>query len=100
MNRVVSIIILIVGLGFYACISKPTPIPQPIPVNLYTVKSQTVLYYDQFPSTTQALSQVDIRPEVQGYITGIFFIEGSHVRKGQKLYEIDRRLFQASYDEA
>jgi membrane fusion protein, multidrug efflux system len=100
MNRVVTIIILMAGLGFSSCKSKQAPPPQPTPVNLYTVKSQTVLYYDQFPSTTEALSQVDIRPEVQGYITGIFFTEGAHVRKGQKLYEIDKRLFQAAYDEA
>jgi membrane fusion protein (multidrug efflux system) len=65
-----------------------------------TVRSGTVLYYDNFPSTTQALSQVDLRPEVQGTITGIYFTEGAHVKKGQKLYEIDRRLYQAAYDQA
>ena len=43
---------------------------------------------------------MDIRPEVQGYITGIFFTEGSTVKKGQKLYEIDKRLYQANYDAA
>jgi membrane fusion protein (multidrug efflux system) len=64
------------------------------------VSPRPVLYYDKYPATTEALSQVDLRPEVTGYITGIFFIEGSHVIKGRKLYEIDRRLYQASYDEA
>jgi len=37
---------------------------------------------------------------VQGYISGISFTEGDHVHKGQALYEIDRRLFQESYDQA
>jgi membrane fusion protein (multidrug efflux system) len=70
------------------------------PVNLFTVAAQKVLYYDKYPSTTQALSQVDLRPEVQGYITGIFFSEGAKVTKGQKLYEIDKRLYQQTYDAA
>lgn len=37
---------------------------------------------------------------MQGYVTGIFFTEGTHVKKGQKLYEIDRRLYQDAYDQA
>src|SRR5580692_11297854 len=91
-----SLLILLV----FSCQEKKTPPTPPTPVNLYTVKSQKVLYYDEYPATTVALSQVDIRPEVQGYITGIFFTEGSTVKKGQKLYEIDRRLYQANYDAA
>jgi membrane fusion protein (multidrug efflux system) len=93
-------ILAILGLAFFSCQQKQTPPTPPVPVNLYTVTAQKVLYYDEYPATTVALSQVDIRPEVQGYITGIYFIEGSLVRKGQKLYEIDRRLYQASYDAA
>jgi RND family efflux transporter MFP subunit len=96
-NYPLSIIILAC---IFSCQEKKTPPTPPVPVNLYTVKSQKVLYYDEYPATTVALSQVDIRPEVQGYITGIFFTEGSTVKKGQKLYEIDRRLFQANYDAA
>ncbi|HXB12883.1 MAG TPA: efflux RND transporter periplasmic adaptor subunit [Bacteroidia bacterium] len=69
-------------------------------VNLYTVKSEIVTYYDKYPANTVALSQVDLRPEVQGYITAIDFVEGTHVKKGQKLYEIDQRLYQDAYDQA
>ncbi|MFT3934104.1 MAG: efflux RND transporter periplasmic adaptor subunit [Chitinophagaceae bacterium] len=78
---------------------QPPPVP-PTPVNVITVKKQAVLYYDEYPATTQALSQVNIVPEVQGYITGIFFKEGDFVKKGQKLYEIDKRLYQSAVDEA
>jgi membrane fusion protein (multidrug efflux system) len=69
-------------------------------VNVITVAAQPVLYYDKYPATTQALSQVTITPEVQGYITGIYFTEGANVRKGQLLYTIDQRLYQAAYDQA
>jgi len=37
---------------------------------------------------------------VQGYITGIYFKEGAHVKKGEKLYDIDKRLYQAAVDQA
>jgi membrane fusion protein, multidrug efflux system len=85
---------------FFSCKQKPPPATPPAPVNLYTVKSQKVYYYDNFPATTEALSQVDLHPEVQGYITGIFFTEGTKVHKGQKLYEIDKSLYQEAYDQA
>ncbi len=72
----------------------------PTPVNLAKVNAQSVLYYDNYPATTQALSQVDLHAQVTGYITAIYFTEGSHVRTGQKLYEIDERLYKAAYDQA
>jgi membrane fusion protein (multidrug efflux system) len=71
-----------------------------VPVNLFTVKALPVTYYDRYTATTVALSQVNLLPEVQGYITGIFFKEGSHVAKGQKLYDIDRRIYEDNYNTA
>src|SRR5580693_4480438 len=100
MNRILFSAVLISWIALFSCKQKPPPPTPPVPVNLQTVTAQTVLYYDKYPSTTQALSQVNIYPEVQGYITGIFFKEGAHVKKGQKLYEIDIRLFKAAYDQA
>ncbi len=100
MSRFVLSVLLINCLVFFSCKQKPPPVTPPVPVNLYTVKAQHVLYYDKYPSTTEALSQVNLLPEVQGYITGIFFTEGTHVKKGQELYEIDKRLYQAALDAA
>jgi RND family efflux transporter MFP subunit len=100
MYRVLFLMAIVSWTILFSCKQKqPAPVP-PTPVNLYTVKLQSVLYYDKYPSTTEALSQVNIVPEVQGYITGIFFKEGDYVKKGQKLYEIDKRLFQAAVDAA
>ena len=84
----------------FSCTEKKTPPAPPTPVNLYTVKSAPVVYYDRYPATTVALSQVNLLAQVQGYITGIFFKEGSHVKKGQKLYDIDSRIYQNNYDAA
>jgi membrane fusion protein (multidrug efflux system) len=98
--RSVFLVLFIGCLFFVSCKQKQPPANPPVPVNIFTVKAKKVLYYDKYPATITALSQVDLRPQVQGYITGISFTEGTHVTKGQPLYEIDRRLFQESYDQA
>ncbi len=100
MNKILHIVLITWSVVFFSCKQKQPPPNPAVPVNLYTVKSQKVYYYDNFPATTEALSQVDLHPQVQGYITGIFFIEGTRVRKGEKLYDIDKTLYQAAYDQA
>ncbi len=74
--------------------------PPPIPVTTYTAKSGEAAYYDTYPATVTPLNQVEIRAEVSGYITGIFFKDGQQVHKGEKLYEIDQQRFKAAYDQA
>jgi membrane fusion protein, multidrug efflux system len=72
----------------------------PVPVVAYTVKEEHVVYYDTYPSTLVALNEIQLRSEVNGYITGIYFREGSHINKGDKLYEIDRRKYEAALNAA
>ncbi|HEY5369445.1 MAG TPA: efflux RND transporter periplasmic adaptor subunit [Hanamia sp.] len=98
MNRYYAI--LISGLVFFSCQEKQPARQSKVPVNLFTVAMQHVYYYDQYPATTEALSQVNLVAQVQGNITGIFFTEGTRVKKGQKLYEIDQRLYEDAYNQA
>jgi len=77
----------------------PAP-PPPVSVNVATVSKSGAVYYDQYPATIIPLNQVDIRPQVSGYITGIFFKDGDHVLKGQKLYTIDQQQYEANYQQA
>jgi membrane fusion protein (multidrug efflux system) len=95
------IILLAIGQMLQSCSSQKTAPPSPpVPVNLQTVQMQLATYYDVYPGNVTALSQVDLRPQVEGYITAIFFKEGERVKKGQKLYEIDRAKYLAAYDQA
>ncbi|MBS1527821.1 MAG: efflux RND transporter periplasmic adaptor subunit [Bacteroidetes bacterium] len=86
-----------------ASCGKPKPqnttLP-PTPVNVAEVKKGDAVYYDQYQGTVVALNSVELRAQVAGYITGIFFKEGDVVQKGKPLYEIDRRKYQAAYDQA
>ena len=100
MNRLASILGLIAGLAFFSCKQKPTPPTPPAAVNLITATTQRVYYFDRIPATTVALQQVALNAQVTGYITGIHFVEGTHVHKGQLLYTLDERLYQAAVDQA
>src|SRR5450432_70442 len=100
MNKIIQLTGILFGMLIISCAHKQPPPNPAVPVNVYTVQSQKVYYYDKFPATTEALSQVDLHPQVQGYITGIFFTEGTRVRKGQKLYEIDKSIYQDAYEQA
>jgi len=74
--------------------------PPAVPVTVQTVTTGKATYYDQYPATVTALNQVELRPQVSGYITGIFFKDGNKVKKGQKLYSIDQQQYQANYQQA
>jgi len=74
--------------------------PSAVPVTVQTVSTSNAVYYDQYPATVNALNQVDLRPQVSGYITGIFFKDGDKIRQGQKLYSIDEQQYEANYQQA
>ncbi|MCC7402404.1 MAG: efflux RND transporter periplasmic adaptor subunit [Chitinophagaceae bacterium] len=75
-------------------------LPPAIAVTVDTVSSVNAVYYDEYPGTVVALNQTDIRPQVTGYITNIYFKDGQNVIKGQKLYSIDQQLYNANYQQA
>lgn len=77
----------------------PPPIP-PTPVSIADVKKGDAVYYDQYQGTVTSLNTVELRSQVPGFLTGIYFKEGDVVIKGQILYEIDKRKYQAAYDQA
>ncbi|GAC1309188.1 MAG: MdtA/MuxA family multidrug efflux RND transporter periplasmic adaptor subunit [Mucilaginibacter sp.] len=72
----------------------------PTPVNITEATVADAVYYDKYQGTVVALNTVELRSEVTGFITGIFFEEGEIVPKGKALYEIDRRKYQAAYSQA
>jgi membrane fusion protein (multidrug efflux system) len=79
---------------------QATPPPPPASVTIYKVAEENVKGVDTYPATVVALNEVELRAEVNGYITNIFVKDGQTVTKGQKLYEIDRSRYQANYQQA
>ena len=80
--------------------SKQNAAIPPTPVSVAEAKKADAIYYDQYQGTVVALNSVELRSQVSGFITGIFFKEGEVVPKGKELYEIDRRKYIAAYDQA
>jgi membrane fusion protein (multidrug efflux system) len=74
--------------------------PPPVQVTTYEVKAGSASYHDEYPATVVALNQVELRPEVSGYITEISFKDGQHLAQGAKLYSIDQQQYRAAYDQA
>jgi len=71
-----------------------------VPVTVTNVDLTKAIFYNSYPANIAALKEVELRGQVSGYITGIYFSEGKEVHAGAKLYEIDRRKYQATYEEA
>ena len=104
MNRIIKII-LFSGLNLWLVSCKHTdpannPANAPVPVNTYKVVRKNIVYYNSYPATTVALKEVQLFGQVTGYITAMYFKDGQKVKKGQKLYEIDRSKYIASYNQA
>ncbi|MGN6493189.1 MAG: efflux RND transporter periplasmic adaptor subunit [Agriterribacter sp.] len=74
--------------------------PPAVPVTVQEVSVSETVYYDEYPATVTALNQVELRAQVTGYITGIYFKDGDKVRKGQRLYSIDQQVYSANEQQA
>jgi RND family efflux transporter MFP subunit len=56
--------------------------------------------YEDFTGRTEAVSLVDLRSRISGYLDKVLFADGAEVTKDQQLFQIDPRPFQAAYDKA
>jgi membrane fusion protein, multidrug efflux system len=74
--------------------------PPPVPVVTHEVNSSDAVYYDEYPAIVRALNEVELRAQVNGYITAMHFKEGEKVKQGQKLYSIDQQQSEATYQQA
>lgn len=101
MNKKASISFYITILAFSSCSNNPAQAPvAPAAVTVETVTEAEAAYYEAYPGTVVALDEVELRPQVSGYITGIHFKDGQHVQKGQLLYSIDQQAYEANVNQA
>ena len=92
--------LLLVFLMGSGCRKASAPQQGPLPVNVVTVVEKEVNEWDEFTGRLEAVEFVEIRPRVSGYITEIRFNAGAIVKKGDLLYVIDPRPYQADFDRA
>ncbi|QES87572.1 efflux RND transporter periplasmic adaptor subunit [Rhizosphaericola mali] len=72
----------------------------PVFVTDTVVGASDATFGEQYPGSVTAFQQVNLTPQVTGYITGIHFKDGQRVTKGQLLYSIDQEVYNANLSNA
>lgn len=73
---------------------------KPPPAKVMVVKPQTVIVTENLPARLEASREAVIQPQVSGIVQKRLFEEGSLVRAGQQLYQIDDAVYQANLQSA
>ncbi|QFY43471.1 efflux RND transporter periplasmic adaptor subunit [Candidatus Methylospira mobilis] len=94
---VIAALLIVAGLG--ACKKAETPAPL-LDIPFITVEPADVPIEKVWVATVDGLVNAEIRSQVTGYLVKRNYLEGSLVKKGQVLFEVDARPFQAALDEA
>ena len=99
-NLFIGVGLLSILLTTASCKKKSAPPQAPLPVNVVTAIEKEVNEWDEFTGRLEAVESVEIRPRVSGYITEIHVEAGAIIKKGDLLYVIDPRPYQADFDRA
>jgi multidrug efflux system membrane fusion protein len=83
-----------------ACQESAAPPPPPVPVTIGKAERRAVPFELAATGTVEPLQTVAVQPQVSGPIVRIAFTEGQDVQKGQVLFQIDPRPFQAALSRA
>ncbi len=100
--RLYMFIVLIVAL--YSCKSSNNngagyqQGPQPLPV--IAIGSMATTTHQEFSATLEGTKEIEVRPQVDGYLDKIYVDEGAHVRKGQPLFHINDQPFRQQLNNA
>src|SRR5437868_10113814 len=91
---------LCIGLGGCARAPSAAPTASPIPVTVSYPVQRYVTDYADFTARTAAVDSVEVRARVWGYLDKVNFKEGALVQKGDVLFELDPRPYEAMLNQA
>jgi len=102
LSAIAGVTVVVIGAFIVAGRSnKPAQAaPRPLDVEVVRVEQKGVPVYSEWIGTTEGIVNADIKAEVTGYLLKQDYKEGSFVKKGQLLFELDPRPFQAAVDQA
>jgi membrane fusion protein (multidrug efflux system) len=75
-------------------------VPSPPELPIINVSSQAVTTYSEFTASLEGSRDIEIRSQVDGYLSNIYVDEGAYVRKGQALFKIDARPYREQLNTA
>src|SRR4051794_8003326 len=83
------------------CSNAEADVPKPVPapeVSVAEVIAQPLHEWQEFTGRLEGRERVEVRPRVAGFIDSVHFEDGARVRKGQLLFRIDPRPFEAEVE--
>jgi len=101
LNGFLAALLLLAGCGKKP--AAPAGMPGGLPpqeVGVVTLAAERVDIVTELPGRTAAFRIAEVRPQVSGIILKRLFTEGSEVREGQQLYQIDPATYQAALESA
>ena len=93
-RRALGVGIALAGLALGAC-REPAPVMPPAQVTVAPALGREVADWDEFTGRFESVDAVDVRPRVSGFVQRVAFTEGATVRRGDVLFVIDRRPYEA-----
>jgi membrane fusion protein (multidrug efflux system) len=95
--RVIASILLAAGCSTSSPAAEQPPQRPPTEVTVVTLKTEQVTLQTELAGRTVASLASDVRPQISGIVKARKFEEGSRVKAGQVLYEIDPAMYRALY---
>ncbi len=104
MNRISIVKTTVLGLsmGFFASCSQQAEQGSmaPVEVPVMTLQDGNGTITKTYASSIEGVVNVEIRPQVAGYLSKIYVDEGAYVRAGQALFHVDDRMYKEQYKNA
>lgn len=99
MKRIIIIIaiVLVAGLAFYGFTGggeEQAPAPQAVAVPVLTIGAGQAVTTQEYPVTVEGRVNVEIRPQVDGYLDKVFVDEGAFVKAGQPIFKINESRYR------
>src|SRR6267378_1276199 len=97
-----SFIEMLLLAGLVGGCQKPAapPAPPPPTVTVNHPVQREVVEWDEYPGRLEAVDMIEVRARVSGYLQSVHFKDGAEVKKGDLLFVIDPRPYQAELDRA
>ncbi len=103
MRAIFYVLILIGALFLYECTGGPSgaaPQAQAISVPVLSITQGAATTFQEYPVTVEGRVNVEIRPQVDGYLEKVFVDEGAFVKKGQPLFKIEEHRYREAFNNA
>ena len=95
---------IIIALTLHACKSSTSSSgyepPPPAALPVITLSGMPATTYQEFSASLEGSKDIQVRPQIDGYIEKIFIDEGAYVKKGQSLFQINSRTYLAQLNNA